>query len=61
MYRWRRPTWARPEVEKLAEASPRNPLYPYWEGRLDHDRQNLPAAITKFEKAIALDTGFMKA
>jgi tetratricopeptide (TPR) repeat protein len=56
-----RPTWARPELEKLAEASPRNPLYPYWEGRLDYDGQNLPAAIAKFEKAIALDPEFMKA
>jgi tetratricopeptide (TPR) repeat protein len=56
-----RPIWARPELEKLAEASPRNPLYPYWEGRLDYDGQNLPAAIAKFEKAIALDPEFMKA
>ena len=28
-----RPEWARPELEKLAEANPRNPLYPYWQGR----------------------------
>jgi tetratricopeptide (TPR) repeat protein len=56
-----RPDWARPELEKLAEASPRSPLYPYWEGRLDYDSQNLPAAAAKFEKSIALDAGFMKA
>jgi tetratricopeptide (TPR) repeat protein len=56
-----RPAWARPELEKLAEANPRNPLYPYWEGRLDYDGQNLPAAIAKFEKAITLDSEFMKA
>ncbi len=56
-----RPEWARPELAKLAEASPRNPLYPYWQGRLDYDSQNFPAAAAKFQKAIALDPDFMKA
>jgi tetratricopeptide (TPR) repeat protein len=56
-----RPDWARPELEKLAEASPRNPLYPYWEGRLDYDSQNLPGAAAKFERVITLDPQFMKA
>ena len=55
------PGWARPELEKLAENSPRNPLYPYWLGRLDYDSQNFPAAATRFEKVIALDSDFMKA
>lgn len=56
-----RPQWARPELEKLAEASPRDPLYPYWQGRLDYDIQNMPEAAAKFKKAIALDPDFMKA
>lgn len=56
-----RPEWARPELEKLVTANPRNPLYPYWEGRLDYDSQNFPAAAAKFEKVIAIDPDFMKA
>jgi tetratricopeptide (TPR) repeat protein len=56
-----RPAWARPELEKLAEANPGNPLYPYWQGRLEYDGQNMPAAVAKFEKAIAVDPVFMKA
>jgi len=56
-----RTDWARPELEKLAEISPRNPLYLYWQGRLDYDRQDLSAAAAKFEKVIALDSEFMKA
>jgi tetratricopeptide (TPR) repeat protein len=55
------PDWARPELEKLAQLSPQNPLYPYWQGRLDYDRQNLVAAIVQFEKVIALDADYMKA
>ena len=53
--------WARPELENLVRVSPRNPLYPYWQGRLNYDRQDLVAAIDQFQKAIALDPGFMKA
>jgi tetratricopeptide (TPR) repeat protein len=53
--------WARPELEHLVQGSPRNPLYPYWEGRLDYDRQDLVAAIDQFKKVIVLDPGFMKA
>ena len=56
-----KPEWARPVLEKLAEANPKNPLYPYWEGRLDYDQQKLSDAAAKFGKAIALDSGFVKA
>jgi tetratricopeptide (TPR) repeat protein len=56
-----RPAWARPELEKLAEANPRNPLYPYWQGRLEYDDQKMPAAVAKFEKTLAVDSEFMKA
>jgi tetratricopeptide (TPR) repeat protein len=56
-----KPGWARPVLEKLAEASPKNSLYPYWQGRLDYDQQKLSDAAAKFEKAIALDSGFGKA
>ena len=52
-----KPEWARPVLEKLVKASPENPLYPYWEGRLDYGQQKLSAAAAKFEKAIALNSG----
>jgi tetratricopeptide (TPR) repeat protein len=55
------PDWARPELEKLAQLSPQNPLYPYWQGRLDYDRQDLVAATDLFQKVIALDADYMKA
>lgn len=55
------PDWARPELEKLAQISPRNTLYLYWQGRLDYDRQDLPGAVSKFEKVIEIDSEFMKA
>jgi tetratricopeptide (TPR) repeat protein len=53
--------WARPELESLVQVSPENPLYPYWQGRLNYDRQDLVAAIDQFQKVITLDPGFMKA
>ena len=53
--------WARPELEKLAQISPRNPLYRYWLGRLNYDSQDFVAAIDQFQKVIALDANFMKA
>ena len=53
--------WARPELEKLATIHPRNPLYLYWQGRMDYDRQDLLAAAAKFERVVALDSEFMKA
>jgi tetratricopeptide (TPR) repeat protein len=57
----RRPDWARPELEKLAQINPQNPLYLYWQGRLDYDGQDLLAAVDKFQKVIVLDAAFMKA
>ena len=56
-----KPDWARPLLEKLAEDNAKNPLYVYWEGRLEYDQQKLSQAAARFEKAIALDSGFVKA
>jgi tetratricopeptide (TPR) repeat protein len=53
--------WARPELEKLARANPREPLYPYWLGRLDFDAQQFKAAAANLRKALELDPTFMKA
>jgi tetratricopeptide (TPR) repeat protein len=53
--------WARPELEKLADADPRSPLYPYWLGRIDYDAMQFRAAEAHFQKALNLDPKFMKA
>lgn len=52
--------WARPELERLAASDPRNPLYPYWLGRIDYDLMQFTAAIAHFQKAHSLDPFFMK-
>jgi tetratricopeptide (TPR) repeat protein len=53
--------WARPELEKLTQSDPRNPLYPYWLSRLDYDAMSFMAAIAHAQKAIELDASFMRA
>jgi len=53
--------WARPELEKLADADPHNPLYPYWLGRIDYDAMQFRAAEAHFQKSMNLDAKFMKA
>jgi tetratricopeptide (TPR) repeat protein len=53
--------WARSELEKLAAAQPRNPLYLYWLARLDYDAHNYTAAITQLERVIELDPKMMRA
>jgi tetratricopeptide (TPR) repeat protein len=53
--------WARPELQKLARAEPRNPLYLYWTARLDYDDQHYAAAVDRLLQAVALDPGFAKA
>jgi tetratricopeptide (TPR) repeat protein len=53
--------WARPELEKLAAARPRNPLYLYWLGRLDYDARNYTSAIDNLQKVIELDPKMMRA
>jgi tetratricopeptide (TPR) repeat protein len=53
--------WARPELQKLAEAEPRNPTYPYWLGRIDYDGMQFKEAEAHFQKTLNLDAGFMRA
>jgi len=53
--------WARPELEKLADADPRSPLYPYWLGRIDYDAMQFRTAEGHLQKALILDPKFMKA
>ena len=53
--------WARPELEKLATQAPAKALYPYWLARLDYDDNQYATAVTKLEKAIALEPAFARA
>ena len=53
--------WARPELARLLEAAPANPLYPYWVARLDYDDGQYATAVKGFLRAIELDPGSMKA
>jgi tetratricopeptide (TPR) repeat protein len=53
--------WARPELRTLAEAFPRNALYPYWTARLDYDGGQYADAVQGLLRALALDPGFVKA
>lgn len=53
--------WAGNELVRLSEDHPRNPLYIYWLGRIDYDNRQYAAAISKFERAIDLDPGMMRA
>ena len=53
--------WARPELETLAAADPRSPLYPYWLARLEYDEEHYAAAVDGFRHALVLDPGYVKA
>jgi tetratricopeptide (TPR) repeat protein len=53
--------WARPELQKLSQSAPRNPLYLYWTAHLDYDDGKYAAAVEGLLQAIALDPRFVKA
>ncbi len=52
--------WARPELKRLIEANPRNPLYPYWLARIDFDERKYDAAVARLRALTAEQPGFMK-
>jgi tetratricopeptide (TPR) repeat protein len=56
-----RRNWARPELEKLSVAQPRNSLYLYWLARLDYDAQNYNPAIARLQKVVEFDPSMMRA
>ena len=55
------PDWARPLLESLAAADPKEGLYPYWLGRLAYDGHDYPGAIKYFKHAIELSPGMSRA
>ena len=56
-----RQQWAQPELEKLAAAQPRNPLYLYWLSRLDYDGQKYTEAVGRLQKVVELDPKMVRA
>ena len=56
-----RPDWARPELDRLVEASPDSAEYRYWIGRLAYDAGKYAEAIARFDEALARDPQFMRA
>jgi tetratricopeptide (TPR) repeat protein len=57
----KRRDWARPELDRLVEAFPRNPLYLYWTARLDYDDGQYATAVKRLLHVIELDPAFLKA
>jgi Flp pilus assembly protein TadD len=49
------------ELEKLATAQPRNPLYLYWLARLDYDSQKYAEAIGRLRRVTQLDPTMTRA
>jgi tetratricopeptide (TPR) repeat protein len=56
-----RDAWARPEFEDLARSDPRDPLYPYWLGRIAYKAQDFKGAVVNFKQALSLDPNFVRA
>jgi tetratricopeptide (TPR) repeat protein len=53
--------WARPVLDGLAWAEPKNPAYLYWLGRLDYDTGKYASAVARLQQAISNDPGFIRA
>ena len=56
-----RPEWASREIEQLANANPKEPLYPYWLGRLDFEQRRYSDAVAHLEEALKINPGFVRA
>jgi tetratricopeptide (TPR) repeat protein len=53
--------WAQPELDRLSRHDPQNPLYFYWLSRTDYDRKLYADAVLQAQKAIHVDSQFMRA
>ena len=53
--------WARPELETLQKQNPKQPLYPYWLGRLEFSRRRYPQALQRVQQALTVDPGYANA
>ena len=53
--------WARPELNRLADAAPNNPLYPYWLARIDYDQHKYGDAVRRLRSVTKANPGFIRA
>ncbi|HEX8986289.1 MAG TPA: tetratricopeptide repeat protein [Bryobacteraceae bacterium] len=58
---FQRGAWARPELDKLAQAEPQNVLYPYWLARIDFDEHKYDSAIERLQWVTKAKPDFMRA
>jgi len=56
-----RRSWARSELDRLAQAHPDNSLYLYWLSRVDYDDQKYLEAIRRLERVIQLNPNMVRA
>lgn len=47
--------WAEQSIQELAMRFPRNPLYPYWLGRIAYDKDHYSQCVSYFTHAIKLN------
>jgi tetratricopeptide (TPR) repeat protein len=57
----RRADWARPELERLAQADPADVTYSYWLARLDYDAGQYASAIRRLQDVVAQEPAFARA
>jgi Tfp pilus assembly protein PilF len=56
-----RRSWARSELDRLAQAHPDNSLYLYWLSRIDYDDQKYLEAIGRLERVTELNPNMVRA
>ena len=56
-----RSEWARPELDRLAGASPQNTLYPYWLARIDYSERKYESSIARLRYVTSANPAFMRA
>jgi tetratricopeptide (TPR) repeat protein len=57
----KRGDWARPELERLADAEPGNVIHVYWLARLDYDAGQYASAIRRLQTVVAKEPTFTRA
>lgn len=57
----KRGEWARPELETLAAANPKNPLYDYWLARIDYDERKYDASVERLRAVTKTVPDFTRA
>ncbi len=57
----RKGSWARPELERLAEADPKDPLYQYWLARVDYDQHLYDSAVQRLRGVTKSHPDFTRA